>query len=263
MLDLADESCQQILLQKFSSDPPAGVRRAREKPISKAARLAGAPQPRPRRDAQHVLGLPGLSQRDTQRVQASNKLSEFVIRLLAMLPESCFLSIENPLNSWIWGVLVHFVRESRDSRLLARWKSMMDVVFDNCVKGRRPKKSRFRCAHGFLKPMAVKCDGAHEHLCYETFKVGDRWEFSTAQEAEYPQELCSEFSLLLSQGLKIPPLQPPSGSRPPLPQPRRAPKLLPEFLCCSDQPPADGRPFKSPPLVLRGLAGGLGGIGPF
>ena len=269
VLDLADESCQQILLQKFSLDPPAAVHcalpcgtgsRAREKPISKAARRAGAPQPRPLRDAQHVLGLPGLSQRDTQRVQGSNMLCQFVIQLLAVLPESCFLSIENPLNSWIWGVLVHFVRESRDSRLVARWKAMIDVVFDNCMKGgRRPKKSRFRCTHSFLTPMAVECDGSHEHLPYETFKVGGRWEFSTAQEAEYPQELCSEFSLLLSQGLKIPPvLQPPSGSRPPLPQPRRAPRLLPEFLCCSDQPPADGRSFKALSSSHTGSCGRIG-----
>ena len=269
VLDLADPVCQAILLKRFAEDPPAAVHcalpcgtgsRAREKPISRQARLAGAPEPKPLRNAEHILGLPGLTGRDLQRVQGSNLLCQFVIQLLAQMPPSTFISIENPKNSWVWGVLAHFVRSSRDVQLLAKWKSMCDVVFSQCMKGgRRAKLSRFRCTHDFLGAMAAECDGLHDHLPYETFRVGRRWEFSTAQEAEYPLPLCQEFSQLLSKGLSLPALPVPSqASKPPLPQPRKSRRLIPEFLAFSDAAPTDGRPFKE---LSSSFLGGHGRFG--
>ena len=253
-------------MAKFRASPPSAVHcalpcgtgsRARERPISKAAREAGAPEPKPLRDAQHILGLPALGGRDLLRVQGSNKLCKFVIRLLRELPASCFISIENPLNSWIWGVLTFFIREARCPALLARWKSMTDVVFSNCVKGgRRPKVSRFRCTSDCLLAMEAECDGGHEHLPYETYRVGRR---STAQEAEYPAELCQEFAVLLAQSLHLPQcLEPPSNGRPPLPQPRKSARLISEIVGFSDTPPADGRPFKELTSNFWGESGRYG-----
>ena len=137
---------------------------------------------------------------------------------------------------------------------------MCDVVFSQCMKGgRRPKLSRFRCTSAALLPMAVECDGAHDHLPFDTYKVGRKWKFSTASEAEYPLQLCREFVHLLASNLAIPVnLQPPSGARPPIPQPRRAPRLISEFMGFSSEPPSDGRPFKELPSWDRGSFGRFG-----
>ena len=222
VLDLTETMCQQQLLDRLLLNPPFAVHialpcgtgsRARERPISKQAKLAGAPEPSPLRDADHILGLPGLSARDQTRVEQANRLCEFVVQLLGKLPDSCFVSIENPTNSWIWGVLAHYVRLSKDSGLLARWNRMSDVCFHNCMKGgSRPKQSRFRCTHDFLSSMAIECDGKHVHSPYLTYRSGGEWRFSTAEEAEYPAELCQEVAHLLATSAGLPPpLEPPSN----------------------------------------------------
>ena len=107
--------------------------------------------------------------------------------------------------------------------------------------------------------MEAECDGGHEHLPYETYRVGRHWKFSTAQEAEYPAELCQEFAALLAQSLHLPQcLEPPSNGRPPLPQPRKSARLISEFVGFSDTPPSDGRPFKELTSNFWGESGRYG-----
>ncbi|CAE7502613.1 unnamed protein product [Symbiodinium natans] len=250
VLDLTEEACQQQLLARLLQEPPFAVHialpcgtgsRARERPISKRARLQGAPDPRPLRDGENVLGLPGLSEKDQFRVDKSNELCRFVIFLLQHLPSSCQISIENPENSWIWAVLAHFVRASQCPSLLKRWSSMREVCFSNCMKGgKRPKRTRFRCSHASLQSMEADCDGLHEHLPYLVYRCNGSWSFSTAQEAEYPAGLCSEMASLLSAAAGLPArLDPPAGPRPLWPQQKGARKLLSEFLEFRTAPPLD------------------------
>ena len=268
VLDLTEPACQQQLLARLLEEAPFAVHvalpcgtgsRARERPISKKARLQGAPEPRPLRDAEHVLGLPGLSEKDQIRVDKSNELCRFVVFLLQQLPSSCHLSIENPENSWIWAVLAYFVRNSKCPLLLKRWSSMQDVCFSNCMKGgRRPKRTRFRCSHALLQSLEADCDGMHEHLPYLVYRCNGSWSFSTAQEAEYPAGLCYEMASLLSAAAGLPGrLDPPAGPRPLWPQQKGTRKLLPEFLEFSATPPLD-RPFKEFTSDLEGSSGRFG-----
>ncbi|CAE7625805.1 unnamed protein product [Symbiodinium sp. CCMP2592] len=234
--------------------PPEGPR-----PISKKARLAGAPEPVPLRDNDHILGLPNLSDTDKARVRKANELCRFVVELIRALPSSTFVSIENPNNSWIWGVLAFFVQESRDPALLEKWRRMIDVRFHNCMKGgRRPKHSRFRCSDSRLSSMAVECDNQHRHDPYLVYQTGRQWRFSTAEEAEYPPQLCQEVSQLLAATAGLPScLEPPAGPRAVWPQPRGSHKLIPEFLEFRTEAPLD-RPFKE---FTSGLGGGSGRFG--
>ncbi|CAE7621993.1 unnamed protein product [Symbiodinium sp. CCMP2592] len=150
-------------------------------PISKKARLAGAPEPVPLRDNDHILGLPNL------------------------------------------------------------WRRMIDVRFHNCMKGgRRPKHSRFRCSDSRLSSMAVECDNQHQHDPYLVYQTGRQWRFSTAEEAEYPPQLCQEVSQLLAATAGLPScLEPPAGPRAVWPQPRGSHKLIPEFLEFRTEAPLD------------------------
>ncbi|CAE7492473.1 unnamed protein product [Symbiodinium sp. CCMP2592] len=260
--------CQKQLLDRLLLHPPFAIHialpcgtgsRARERPISKKARLAGAPEPVPLRDNDHILGLPNLSDTDKARVRKANELCRFVVELIRALPSSTFVSIENPNNSWIWGVLAFFVQESRDPALLEKWRRMIDVRFHNCMKGgRRPKHSRFRCSDSRLSSMAVECDNQHRHDPYLVYQTGRQWRFSTAEEAEYPPQLCQEVSQLLAATAGLPScLEPPAGPRAVWPQPRGSHKLIPEFLEFRTEAPLD-RPFKE---FTSGLGGGSGRFG--
>ncbi|CAE7805718.1 unnamed protein product [Symbiodinium sp. CCMP2592] len=268
VLDLTETTCQKQLLDRLLLHPPFAIHialpcgtgsRARERPISKKARLAGAPEPVPLRDNDHILGLPNLSDSDKARVRKANELCRFVVELVRALPSSTFLSIENPNNSWIWGVLAYFVQQSRDPALLERWRRMIDVRFHNCMKGgRRPKHSRFRCSDSRLSSMAVECDNQHQHDPYLVYQTGRQWRFSTAEEAEYPPQLCQEVSQLLAATAGLPScLEPPAGPRAVWPQPRGSHKLIPEFLEFRTEAPLD-RPFKE---FTSGLGGGSGRFG--
>ena len=49
---------------------------------------------------------------DQARVASANILAAFVVELLEYAMETgCFISIENPLNSWMWLVIEHYVKE--------------------------------------------------------------------------------------------------------------------------------------------------------
>ncbi|CAE7270056.1 SLC24A2 [Symbiodinium sp. CCMP2592] len=197
------DSCKPLFVEIFAGCAP----------ISKKARLAGAPEPVPLRDNDHILGLPNLSDTDKAWVRKANDLCRFVVELIRALPSSTFVSIENPNNSWIWGVLAFFVQESRDPALLEKWRRMIDVRFHNCMKGgRRPKHSRFRCSDSRLSSMAVECDNQHRHDPYLVYQTGRQWRFSIAEEAEYPPQLCQEVSQLLAATAGLPScLEPPAG----------------------------------------------------
>ena len=56
--------------------------RARDRPVSPALRARGAPSPKPLRDAEHLLGLPGLSEVHQQRVSNANQVYIHAVRLL-------------------------------------------------------------------------------------------------------------------------------------------------------------------------------------
>ena len=135
ILDLTDNEAQTCLKQHIAATKPAAIHlalpcgtgsRAREKPLPKYLIDQGAKTPQPLRDARHVLGLPGLRPRDQARVASSNILASFVVDIIQYSMETgCFVSIENPLNSWMWLVLEHYVHRRQNDSLKRFFQQMI------------------------------------------------------------------------------------------------------------------------------------------
>ena len=204
-LDLATDEGQSCLMGLLKQLQPAVIHvalpcrtgsRARERPIASHLIAKGAPQPRPLRDADHVLGLPGLSSRDSQRVALSNRLASFTVQLLIFAMETfCFISIENPVRSWMFAVLAHYVR-AMDNRALSKfWNDMVPVDFANCAHGgERDKKTRFLCSSDMVIKLALSCPGNHTHKPFGLHFGPQGWVFDTAIEGEYPKLLCDRYA---------------------------------------------------------------------
>ena len=210
LLDLNLESARRDLVQLLKDQHVAAVHvalpcgtgsRARERPIPQHLIKQGAPTPRPLRDAQHLLGLPNLSDFDAIRVSLANQLAEFTVELieLAMLL-GFFISIENPENSWMWGVLCHYIKIKNSKPLSRFWNNMLAVNFANCAHGgERDKKTRFLCSHDWIQSMALQCPKNHEHKPFALRKTSQGWKFDTAQEGEYPELLCQRYAECLQK----------------------------------------------------------------
>ena len=251
LLDLNLEPDRKNLVQMLEDQSVAAVHvalpcgtgsRARERPIPQHLIKQGAPAPVPLRDAQNLLGLPNLSDIDASRVNLANQLAEFTVELieLAML-RGFFISIENPENSWMWGVLCHYVKTKNSKPLSKFWNNMIAVNFANCAHGgERDKKTRFLCSHDWIQSMALQCPKNHEHKPFALRKTSLGWRFDTAQEGEYPELLCQRYAECLQKHIcTVPSL---SESKPPpsnLKQSKRHTQLIPEYhrVVFADSPP--------------------------
>lgn len=251
LLDLNLESARNELKQKIISQGVAAIHvalpcgtgsRARERPIPKHLLKMGAPSPQPLRDAQHLFGLPHLNSADANRVALANELAQFTVELIDLARQfGIFISIENPENSWMWGVLCHFVKLKQSKALSKFWNNMYAVNFANCAHGgERDKKTRFLCSHDWIMSMALPCPKNHVHKPFALRKTSQGWQFDTAQEGEYPELLCQRYAACLQKHLQSLPSA--SGSKPPpsnLNQSKRHSQLIPEYhrTVFSDSPP--------------------------
>ena len=66
----------------------------------------GALQLRPLRNADHPLGLPGLSQYEQAKVTSANALAHFTEFFVFAVTIGGVFSIENPSNSWMERTVV-------------------------------------------------------------------------------------------------------------------------------------------------------------
>ena len=84
--------------------PPCGTfSRAREFPISAAARRRGVKEPKPLRSTSLPLGLDGLQGSDKERVSKGNALMRAVVRIVEWASAAgIFWSVENPRKSLFW-----------------------------------------------------------------------------------------------------------------------------------------------------------------
>lgn len=240
ILDLADVDAQDCLFSLLEALQPHGIHialpcgtgsRARDKPVPAKLRQSGAPCPRPLRSFEHILGVPNLKPIEEARVQTANKLAAFAVRLIQFaMDHSTFISLENPTNSWMWGVLAFFVRQTKNSKLQHFYNAFFALDFDNCCHGGdRPKSTRFLCSHDLLSSLALRCQNDHVHKPYQIWSGPTGWKFDTALESEYPQLLCFRFATLLKQhcqsfaSFDVPDL------RPTLQQTKRSRALVPEY----------------------------------
>ncbi|CAE7456261.1 gpt [Symbiodinium pilosum] len=175
--------------------------------------------------------LPHLAPKDSSRVRSANELCGFVVSVLyAIFPagQPVVISIENPLNSWLWPYLDSLVKAMGDDAFM-QWC----VIFDHCMLGgTRDKAARWR---GVLT-------------------------WATKLEAEYPTLLCRTAAACLQHHWKWqPPVSTPERAALALSGKQKAscPPLLPEYsYTCRLQQVPPGRDYK----VLRSLAGSEGEV---
>ena len=86
--------------------------RARERPVAEALVAAGAPQPRPLRDADNLLGKPHLSPHEQSRVALANRIYLLAVHaMVAAFGCNALVTLENPVRSWLWAVLALLVKQ--------------------------------------------------------------------------------------------------------------------------------------------------------
>ena len=91
-------------------------------------------------------------------------------------------TIENPTNSYL--------RMLPEYQLLAKKEGVTKVNFHACMWGaRRPKMTSFLTNMLSMHSLARSCDGSHAHLPWG-LRWKDGWSFATAEECEYPKQLC-------------------------------------------------------------------------
>ena len=175
--------------------PPCGTfSKARNIPISKEQLRRGAPNVRPLRDAEHPAGLPTsviqMSATERIKVEKGNAIAELCAVVLAFCVQSGITaSVENPSGSFIWDLPSFKALASSTTR----------VDFDACMHGAaRDKKTTLLCSDDTFKSMEMKCDKSHKHKPWGLNQTdGGKWEFRTAEECEYPEQMCKTMASLL------------------------------------------------------------------
>ena len=178
------------LLSYVHMFPPCGrASRAREKPIPAAMRARGFPNPQPLRSEVFPLGLPNLAKdfpNQVARVRSANVLYQLCSEVATFCSHRGVpWTLENPSSSIFWFI------PSVES--LLELPCVGDILFHHCMHGgRRNKQTRLRSSpSAAFAVLAVECDKSHEHLPWGVSSLG---KFFTADEAEFPDLLCSRLA---------------------------------------------------------------------
>ena len=205
--DLTDEHAQQTALDMVDQLNPLSIHlglpcgtcsRARERQLPVHLRETHSAPP-PLRSAQHLMGLPGLSNANSRKVEAANRLYHFACRLLFMcFTKSILVSVENPTRSWLWGILALLVSSYNHSAFTEWFAALSRVDFHACMHGsERNKATRLLSSPGLYDELAIQCSNDHPHKPWFVVSTGSKLEFATALEAEYPRLLCTRMAACL------------------------------------------------------------------
>ena len=165
--------------------PPCGTgSRAREVRLTKHHH-----GPPPLRSETYPYGLPDISSDDKLRVEAANKLWEFTAAyLIAADSKGCLCSGENPVNAYLWKTYGW-------ADIHSKW---FHTIYQGCMHGgERPKWSLWISNWQKLQRLSVVCDNQHEHLPWGVKRTVSGNAYATAEEAAYPQLLCTRVTLAL------------------------------------------------------------------
>lgn len=159
----------------------------------------------PSRDARHILGLPGLSARDTQAIRTGNRLARVSARLIRRaIAHGLPVFLENPASSFLWRAPCLASALSDPSCLL--W------TFDQCQMGARWRK-RTRIA-SWNAPSELsfdqRCSGRHGR-CSRTGRhhivltgrdkaSGHLW---THLAAAYPPAMCTAAARWMNESWEL------------------------------------------------------------
>ena len=187
-----------ILVYTHSAPPCGTASKARERPISKQLLAQGAPAPRPLRSTEFPEGMPGLTENEQARVDSANKIYKLISDIiLYLIFRGVLFSVENPLSSYFWLC-------ARMPEIRAK-PEVESNPFQSCMQGgERDKWSDWTATKGLLRPLRMACDKSHNHKAWGFVENSTSWEFATATEAEYPQQLCNNVaSLVLHRCLEM------------------------------------------------------------
>ena len=199
-VDLSSSHSLELLVQVFKEVQPIWCHfglpcgtcsRAREKALSAELRDQGAPEPRPLRAAHALMGLDGLTDAETRRVEAANLVYQNAVVLLYILFQiQAIESLENPERSWLWALLAFLIKQRGDNKFSDWYFGMEDVTFDACMHGESfPKTTPLKGSKGVFTHLEARCSGDHPHAKWTVRKKQGMWHFDTADEAIYPRTL--------------------------------------------------------------------------
>ena len=205
--DLTEDHSQKTALEMVDQlDPlslhlglPCGTcSRARERRLPVHLRASHSAPP-PLRSAEHLMGLPGLSETNLRKVRAANQLYHFACRLLFLcFTKSILVSVENPTRSWLWGILTSLVESYQHPGFTQWFAALSRVDFHACMHGsERNKATRLLASPGLYDELAIECSNDHPHKPWFVVSTGSKLEFATALEAEYPRLLCTRMAACL------------------------------------------------------------------
>ena len=182
-LDLSKTESSQLLADMYHNMKPQWTHmglpcgtasRAREKPVSKKLRDKGAPQPRPLRDQDHLMGLHNLTPAEQRRVDGANQVYQaaegilFTIFILGL-----WVSIENPERSWLWAILALLVKRRNNAEYSQWYFNLTDTTFDACQHGSNfAKTTRLKGTPGIFEHLGGQCDGTHTHANWKVQRLG-------------------------------------------------------------------------------------------
>ena len=204
LLDLTSPSGQRIFWGLVDERPPDFLHlglpcgtcsRARERPVSSAQLAQGAPNPKPLRSEEYLMGLPTLpaGSLNLLRVQSANALFLFAVHVLhfAFL-RNIIISIENPWRSYLWAILAFLIQEHypQDVAFFDWFQSLAPIRFHSCMHGgTRRKDTCWLSSPSVFSELASLCTNQHPHEDFALKFTDGHWLFDTAKEAAYPRLL--------------------------------------------------------------------------
>ncbi len=159
------EERQRILWVHFA--PSCGTAsRSRERPLKHLEKM-GYEVPKPLRNDQRPMGIPGLVGKDLAKVLSANATYAAMLRVCQFCwASNIAISIENPGNSLFWKIpsVQRFLQEVAG----------YDAVFHHCVHGGlRDKLTRWWASVDWFLPLAILCD---KTACASTMESGgQKW----------------------------------------------------------------------------------------
>lgn len=191
---LSNSNLSRLAMPQFSMRMQGHLVVHVHKPVKRVPRRLkqrGVPDPKPLRSTKFPDGLPFLTGVNKERVHLANCVYENICKIFDLLPSNCIISIENPTRSHMWSTSWF--------RKLIKTKRLFPISFQVCMHGSMRDTWTTFCANcsGF-SPLAVVCDDNRTHLPWGVGRKSDGWRFNTAEEAEYPDELCSKIANIIS-----------------------------------------------------------------
>ena len=189
LVEFLDKEQKRIVAVHFA--PACGTAsKAREKRLPKFAKK-GIKVPQPLRSESKPMGLDKLSGLDKIKTEKANQVySATAVMLQKCIDAEILASLENPANSLFW----HYP-DIRD--LLERFPGCA-TMFHNCSHGgNRNKLTKWWATKPCFESLGVLCAGTHKHASWAPKVQDGRLAFPTADEAAYPQLLCSRVAGLV------------------------------------------------------------------